>query len=214
MGIVIDMQTRGKDGPISWAEYDRAIENRSSERDAALAYKALAGIKDDQVFVPDTMLFRSEFDDRYGSLHLITGTDDRVETHENFPRSLQEMGADRAVALKLATSSVVGLVVAHRNLFSGRTDVRQAVVNDLRRNPIPLDKPNAWRNDAFIARDEGLQSIHTVTHRVAAAVALEASGMDPLIIEEEALPVHIAALTDPMPAASLQRIVGIKNSTF
>ena len=216
MGEVIDFRTRGRSNvPITWPEFCTAVEDEDTVRAAAIAYKAAAGITNRTVAVPWIQMFRSEDEAECGSLHTITGTSDRVESHENFPRTLQEAGLSRQTAIDLAASSVVGAVAFNRDNLYGRPDRKRAVIEEARKHPFELGRPQAWSDDAFVPIEgEPVQSIHTLTHRAAACIALEATGQKPLVIEEESLPLHIAALTDPLKPGELRRIVAIAQSVF
>lgn len=216
MGKVIDLHTRGMaNAPITWPEFCAAVDDEDTVFAAAHGYKGAAEITKRRVVVPEIRMFQSEDDAKYGSLHLITGTNNRIESHENFPRALHEAGLPRQTAIDLAASSIVGVVAFNRDNLDGRPDRRRAVIEDVRSNTFPLSRPQAWGKDAFVPIEgEPVQSIHAITHRAAACIALRATGQKPLIIEEEPLPLHIAALTDPLKPDDLRRVVAIAHGVF
>ena len=216
MGEVIDFQTRDRGNvPITWPEFCAAVDEENTVRDAALTYKGIAGITRTTVTVPHIEMFQNKGGSKYGTLHLITGTNDRIESHEEFPQALQNAGLPRQTALDLAASTVVGVAVFNGDNLAKRLDRKEAVLKEARKNPFPLAAPKAWGDDAFVSIEgEPVQSIHTLTHRAAACIALEATGQKLLVIEEAPLPLHVAALTDPLKPAELRRIVSVAQSVF
>lgn len=109
-----------------------------------------------------------------------------------------EEGLERSGAILLAASSII----AYTNFYSWarrlNRDAQDAMVNLGSKASMKIQYPEYWSSSEYLA-GESRQSIHVLMHRAAARIALNVCGLldiDPT--ERVVLPVHVAALADPL----------------
>lgn len=132
-----------------------------------------------------------------GVLYSLPGTIGKIVTNEMYPQSLvDEADLDRATALKLAAASVISLTWWDE-LFKAvpHYSVGVLVRTVSRDNWLP-SYPQVWAGDCYTP---GRQTLTTAAHRAAAGMALIATDLNDFdTVQKPPLPIHIAALADPL----------------
>ena len=187
---------------ITWKTYEDAIYNenilgqvqvsmdRNFSRTSVQRFRAV-------VSEPAAVSFAFGSNDG-GELLTISRKSDHIITSAKFPEYLHSQGLSEEQALNLAASSVLAYSCLFKVFSALDTSQRATFSREVKRSYMKLTVPQVWSQDAYWS-GTAEQTPHTIIHRIAGLVALGAGELQPLVLQSEAaLPLHVAALVDPL----------------
>ncbi len=135
---------------------------------------------------------------RGGTMSPVPNERDLIVTSGKFPEYLMEEGLSEEKAFHLGATSVLAYNTVHVWTQGLMRHQRDTLRREVRRPVMQPQHPSLWLGTEF-SLERGIQSGHMVTHRCAARIALNASGVADFDSSMPLpLPLHIAALADPL----------------
>jgi hypothetical protein len=140
-----------------------------------------------------------------GVLYPVSNSPNLVISHVNFPRFLVSRGLDVSTALDLVACNVVSYNFWN-NWWIGLLKNRQAIVNRAAQKSSNLPSIGGYWEPLQYEPLAERQSSVAIIHRMAARTAMDAAGVRDFEPDVEVLPVHMAALAEPLPERQVREI--------
>lgn len=187
-------------GPVTMTEFVGAIKLSVLGGEAANSMAemlARVGRQDAQISGSNIQIARDPTFSEGGALYSLPSTVGRIVTNELYPQALiDKANLEREEALQLASASVIAYSWRDELIKSVPRFSREGFMRRANLETRQPRYPQFWSSDCYM---KGRQSLATVIHRASAGMALAVVGSDDFDTKQKLpLPIHIAALVDPL----------------